>query len=186
MSSYTEKEIVAACARNERYFQEILYKKYFANMMRLCLRYTQNDETLALQLVNDGMLRVFKKIHLFQFKGSLEGWIRKLVYHTLCDYYKQENKYLKRMIFEENLPETSVADNTVNDLFYDDLIILIAQLPQKSQDVFRLFAIEGYSHAEIAAMLDISEGTSKWYLSEARKWLSEKIHSLNQNERYAG
>ncbi|MCB0515465.1 MAG: RNA polymerase sigma factor [Bacteroidetes bacterium] len=155
-------------------------------MMRLCLRYTQNDETLALQLVNDGMLRVFKKIHLFQFKGSLEGWIRKLVYHTLCDYYKQENKYLKRMIFEENLPETSVADNTVNDLFYDDLIILIAQLPQKSQDVFRLFAIEGYSHAEIAAMLDISEGTSKWYLSEARKWLSEKIHSLNQNERYAG
>jgi len=124
--------------------------------------------------VNDGFLKVFKKLDTYQNKGSFEGWIRRIVFNCLSDYFKKENKYLKFLILEErDRPQPSTNSDS---LYYEDLLILIDQLPFSSSRVFKLYAIEGYSHKEIAKQLNISDGTSKWHLSEARKKLKVLVN----------
>lgn len=180
-NAHTEREMVEGCCQNDRRSQEILYRQYFATMMGMCMRYNQNKEE-SMEIVNSGFLRVFQKIDTFAFKGSLEGWIRRLVYHSLADYYKKNNKYARFLILEER--DDSISEQAHDQLFLEDILKLVNQLPDTTQRVFRLFAIEGYKHVEIASVLDISVGTSKWHLSEARKKL--KLLLEKQNKKYAG
>ena len=175
---YTEEELVAGCVRNDRRAQEAFYRKFFPEMLRMCMRYTRDEDT-AIEIVNNGFLRVFKKLHTFAFKGSLEGWVRRLVYHSMADYFRDNARYLRFLVFEERddiVPEYS------HDTFYEeDILKAVSTLPPMSQEVFRLYAIEGFSHAEIAANLNISEGTSKWHLSTARQKLRDMLVAL-ENE----
>ncbi len=168
--NYTEQELVTGCTNNERRAQEALYRRFFPEMMRMCRRYTRDEDT-AIEIVNNGFLRVFKKIHTFAFKGSLEGWVRRLVYHSMADHFRDNARYLNFLVLEdrdEAIPERG------HEVFYEeDILRAVRTLPPVSQEVFRLYAIEGYSHAEIAASLSISEGTSKWHLSTARQKLRE-------------
>ena len=168
--NYTEQELVTGCTNNERRAQEALYRRFFPEMMRMCRRYTRVEDT-AIEIVNNGFLRVFKKIHTFAFKGSLEGWVRRLVYHSMADHFRDNARYLNFLVLEdrdEAIPERG------HEVFYEeDILRAVRTLPPVSQEVFRLYAIEGYSHAEIAASLSISEGTSKWHLSTARQKLRE-------------
>lgn len=176
-----ENEIVAGCVRNERKYQEILYRRHFPAMIQMCLRYTNGDKERALEILNDGFLRVFKKIETFEFKGSLEGWIRRLVFHAISDYFRQNQKYLDSIVFSEVLPEPNAVPNVrdteggLSGLYYDDLIKTIDILPPATREVFRLYAIEGFSHAEIGEQLHISVGTSKWHLSMAREQLRKLL-----------
>jgi len=179
---YTEKEIVEGCIRNERNFQEILYRQHLATMMRMCMRYT-NDRDKAMEIINSGFLRVFQKLHTFAFKGSLEGWIRKLVYHSISDYFKKESKYLQFLVFEER--DQSTLEKAHSELYAEDLLKIVDTLPPSTQRVFRLYAIDGYSHVEISKRLEISVGTSKWHLSNARKILKQLIDQNNLRY-YAG
>lgn len=167
-----EKAIIQGCIDNNRVSQEKLYRYYFSKMISMCYRYTSDQET-ALTIVNDGFLKVFKKIDTYSHQGSFEGWIRRIVFHSISDYFRKENKYLKFMVFEER--EKVLDTNAENQLYYEDLIKLVDNLPGKSKDVFTLFAIEGYSHKDIGKQLGISEGTSKWHLSEARKLMKKLI-----------
>ena len=179
---YTEQEIVEGCVRNERNFQEILYRQHIAKMMQMCMRYT-NDKDKAMEIVNSGFLRVFQKLHTFSFKGSLEGWIRKLVYHSISDYFKKESKYLQFLVFEER--DTSETEKVHSELYAEDLLKIVNTLPPATQQVFRLYAIDGYTHVEISKRLAISVGTSKWHLSNARKIL-KKLIDQNNLRYYAG
>ena len=148
-------------------------------MMGMCMKYTK-DEDKALQILNDGFLKVFQKIHTFRSEGSLEGWIRRLIYHTLADFYKKENTYIRFIQFD--LPEEKQNQASPGDpLEFEDLISLLDRIPERSSAVFRLFAIEGYSHEEISEMMQISTGTSKWHLSHAR----ERLRNLIVNENHA-
>jgi RNA polymerase sigma-70 factor (ECF subfamily) len=143
------------------------------------MKYTK-DEDKALLILNDGFLKVFQKIGSFRHEGSLEGWIRRLVYHTLADFYKKENSYIRFIQFE--FPEEKQTQAAPADpLELQDLISLLDRIPERSSAVFRLFAIEGYSHEEIGEMMHISSGTSKWHLSHAR----ERLRSLIVNENHA-
>jgi RNA polymerase sigma factor (sigma-70 family) len=177
----SENEIVAGCVRNDRKCQEILYRRHFPAMIQMCLRYTNGDKERALEILNDGFLRIFKKIDTFEFKGSLEGWIRRLVFHAISDYFKQNQKYLDNIVFSEVLPEPKIAQNgrntegALSNLYYDDLVRNIEILPPATREVFRLYALEGFSHAEISAQLHISVGTSKWHLSTAREQLRKVV-----------
>jgi RNA polymerase sigma factor (sigma-70 family) len=176
-----EKEIVEGCVRNERKYQEILYRQHFAAMIQMCLRYTNGDRERALEILNDGFLRIFKKIGSFEFKGSLEGWIRRLVFHAISDYFKQNQKYLDNHVFSEVLPEPKMGNYTegvLSDLYYDDLVRNIEVLPPATRQVFRLYALEGFSHAEISEQLHISVGTSKWHLSSAREQLRKVVAAM--------
>jgi DNA-directed RNA polymerase specialized sigma24 family protein len=86
--TYTDEELIAGCLQNDRHFQEVFYKRFFPTMMRMCRRYTQDPDE-AMTIINNGFLRVFKKLDTYSFKGSLEGWVRRLVFHSLSDFYRK-------------------------------------------------------------------------------------------------
>ena len=177
--NYSEKEIVDGCLQNDRHCQELLYRMYFAKMMSMCKRYT-DDRDIAMEIVNNGFLRVFKKLNTFSFKGSLEGWIRKLVYHSLSEYFKKHSKYLQFLVFEDH--DNSVNANALTNMYEEDLLKMVDTLPPATKEVFRLYAIEGFTHPEIAKQVSISVGTSKWHLAAARQKLKALI-AKNSNYR---
>ncbi len=171
----SEKEIVEGCARNERSFQEILYRRHFGVMMRMCMRYTDGDKERAFEMLNDGFLKVFNKIHTFEFKGSLEGWIRRLIFHAISDYFKSNRTYVENVVLEDYDSTVGSAERSLSPLYFEDLLKLVDQLPPATREVFRLYAIEGFTHPEIAEQQNISIGTSKWHLSTARDKLKTMI-----------
>ena len=129
-----------------------------------------------MQVVNDSFLKVFTKLENYRHDGSFEGWIRRIVYYTLLDHVRAEKKHANYVPPDESIAivlEESV-DAKIN---YDDLLKLLAFLPKVTHDVFILFAIEGYKHEEIASVLGISVGTSKWHLSNARKKLRQYLRT---------
>ena len=179
---YTETEIIRGCVNNDRFFQEMLYRKHFPKMMGLCLRYTK-DRDKALEILNDGFLRVFQKVHTFAFKGSFEGWIRKLVFHSLSDHFRKESKYAETIIFEER--DAVIGSGILNGMYVEDILKMVKTLPPATQKVFEMYAIEGFTHVEIGEQLGISTGTSKWHLSEARKKLRRMLELYKNSEYHA-
>ena len=171
---YTEQEVVDGCAANDRRAQEVLYRRFFPDMLRMCQRYTRDTDT-AIEIVNAGFLRVFQKIHTFAFRGSLEGWVRRLVYHSMADHFRTNSRYLHFLVLEER--DEAVAENSTDSFYEEDILKAVRTLPPMSQEVFRLYAIEGYTHAEISVTLQMSEGTSKWHLSTARQKLRDLLQS---------
>lgn len=176
-NNLTDKELIDGCIGNDRYSQELLYRRYFASMMAMCMKYT-HDQNKSIEIVNNGFLKVFKKIDTYSFKGSLEGWIRRIVYHSLSDYFREETKYVKLMVFEER--DMEVAEKATEQIYLEDILSMVNQLPPATQAVFRLYAIEGYTHLEIAEEMNISVGTSKWHLSNAREKLKAFLYESNK------
>lgn len=174
--------IIEGCKANDRHSQEVLYRTYFPSMAQMCHRFTQDQDRIV-DIVNNGFLRAFQKIHLYEHKGSFEGWLRRLVFHAISDYFKKENRYLKFLVLEEK--DDALREDVVHSLYYEDLMKLIEELPFMSKQVFIMFAIEGHSHEDIANQLGIQEGTSKWHLSNARKLLKDRIHKMQSNEQFA-
>lgn len=177
-----EQELINGCIQNSRKHQEQLYRKFFPAMLAMCRKYL-SDEEEVLDILNQGFLKVFQKIDTFEKKGSLEGWIRRLIFRTLADHFRSKKSYLKFMVMEEK--DQPLPENAVQSLIYDDLMQLVKALPGTSKEVFLLHALEGYTHIEIGEKLGISEGTSKWHLSNARKILKEKINDHGQQRPYA-
>lgn len=177
----TEEALVAACVQNDRRAQEQFYRRFFPAMLAMCMRYTQ-DKSEAVAILNGGFLRVFQKLHTFRFQGSLEGWVRRLVFNSLSEHFKKEQKHLHFLVYEEQ--DRPISETALDALYLQDILDLAERLPAATKRVFFLYAIEGYTHTEIAATLDISEGTSKWHLAEARKRLQKLIHDQLTN--YAG
>lgn len=174
----TYRRLIQGCQANDRKCQEELYLMFFDKMLSMCRRYTQ-DEDQQISIINDGFLKVFKKIDQYKFEGSFEGWLRRLVFTSLSDYFRKENKYLKFMIFEkEDTPIEAIPEES---LYFQDIIKLVDLLPNKTRQVFHKYAIEGYTHKDIGEELQISIGTSKWHLSEARKKLQ---HLLSKRKIY--
>jgi len=173
----SEHELIQGCIRNDRRSQEQLYKRYFHTMMTMCIKYTR-DEDKALLILNDGFLKVFQKIGTFRSEGSFEGWIRRLIYHTMADFYKKEKSYIRFIQFEPT-DEKSMPASQSDMLEFEDLVRLLDRIPDRSAEVFKLFAIEGYSHEEIGEKMSISEGTSKWHLSNARERLRLMLTNAN-------
>ena len=178
----TEEEMIRGCVANDRRCQEVLYRTYFDTMMRMVRRYTK-DEDRMIEILNDGFLKVFKKIEMFRGEGSFEGWIRRIVYHSISDHFKKESGYLKFIVLED--AEKDDGHTALNGLYYEDLLEIIGALPERSRQVFNMYAVEGFSHKEIADQLEISEGTSKWHLSNAREQLKKLLES-RMNSHYAG
>lgn len=180
MQKELEKRLVEGCIANDRRCQEEFYRRYFDKMFGFVSRYT-NDKEEALHIVNSGYLRIFKKIDLFGFKGSLEGWVRRIMYHAVSDHFRsQKNKIRFLEIADRDKP---MAADQLEPFYEADILKMVDMLPNGSQRVFRLFALEGYTHVEISKQLGISVGTSKWHLSEARKKLKSIItkNELRQN-----
>lgn len=181
--STEERALVAACLRNDRRAQEAFYRKYAPAALSVCRRY-EADRDRAMELLNIGMLKVFRKLDQFRWEGSLEGWIKRLVFHTTIDHFRKQRQRPTLEIANWDQPTAASAPH---QLYADDLCRIIDRLPETSKEVFWLFAVEGYSHAEIALKLDFSEGNSRWHLNKARQLLRDRLQSSPyKSNRHAG
>ena len=173
---------IKGCIKNDRRAQEALYKAYYRAMISLCLRYTGSSED-AVEVLNSGFFKVFKNIQQYdRKKGSLYTWIRVVVINSCLDFIRQKEKIELGEELDEGA-EVAIPPGVLEKIEADELLSMIRQLPPATAAVFNLYAVEGFSHKEIAAMMRISEGTSKWHLSEGRRKLQSMIQPENIHER---
>ena len=172
----SDEQLINGCKNGDRLAQRMLYDKYSRKMFGVCLRYCDKKEE-AEEILQEGLLKVFQKINDFRGDGGLEGWIRKIIVNTALDHYRKN----KNKIVEEDLKDSESTGVEPNmELRIKDLLGIIRQLPTGFRTVFNLYAIEGYNHAEIGKLLNISEGTSKSQYSRARSYLIKMIEKENQ------
>lgn len=174
----TEYELIKGCIKQEPSCQRALFEQYAGKMMTVCLRYA-HDQMEAEDMLQEGFIRVFSYIDQFKFEGSFEGWIRRVVVNTAL---KQLQK--KRLSFTEINDNSQQAPRlesyAYSNLGEEELMKLIGQLPDGYRTIFNLNVIEGYSHEEIAKMLDIQPSTSRSQLVKARKMLQTQILNLQK------
>lgn len=160
--------------------QRQLYERYKRVMTGVCMRYADRYEE-AQDIVQNGFIKVFKKIDTFSGKGSLEGWIRRIMVNTALDHLRSNKAQRFSVNIDDvdfKLKHESIA---LGNLQAEDLLKLIRELPVGYRTVFNLYAIEGYSHKEIADQLEISENTSKSQYSRARALLQKKLSELEDH-----
>ena len=172
-NNITEKDLVEGCIADKRQYQETLYKEYADKMFTVSLTYT-DDEDEACDILQEGFIKVFRNLHKFNFEGSFEGWIRKIIVNTALEHYR------KRVREEENLSvyETHIEpqiEGILDTINANELIKLVNELPSKAAMVLKLYAIEGYGHKEIAEQLGVTVGTSKSQLNRARFLLKQSM-----------
>lgn len=143
--------------------------------MGVVRRYIDQDMQ-AEEVLNNGFLRAFQKIEQYTFQGSFEGWLRKIVFHAVSDYVKQNTRYNEKITLVEK--DQLVHKDHADKLYYTQLLEMVQKLPDATRNVFNMYVMEGFSHKEIGKLLNISEGTSKWHLSEGRRILKDKIERL--------
>ncbi len=167
------EETIRKCASGDRKAQTALYNLFAPKMYGVCLNYSR-DAAEAEDNLHDGFIRIFTKINQFGFNGSFEGWIRRIMVNTSLEKFRKNNQLfpVEDMMVYESLHFT---EETLSSISADDLLTIIQQLPPRYRMVFNLYAIEGYSHQEIAKMMEINEGTSKSNLSRARVILQKKV-----------
>jgi RNA polymerase sigma factor (sigma-70 family) len=172
---HKEKDIIKGCLSGSRRDQELLYRRYASRLYALCLQYAGNTEE-ARDVLQEGFIKIFENLSRYSNEGSFEGWMRKIIVNTALERYRNKY-YLNRVddIDEMAEPEAEPDTDDFAGLEANDLLNMIMELPPKYRMVFNLYAIEGYSHREIATMLNISEGTSKSNLSRARLLLQKKV-----------
>jgi RNA polymerase sigma factor (sigma-70 family) len=171
--------ILKGCLRNDRKAQAALYKRCFNLLMGVCVRYVKNDEE-ARALLNTGFLKILTHLDRYRKEVPFEAWSRRIMINTIIDQYRRDKKHRDHMVytdFNDREQQESFFDYNQADQQFDveELMELVRQLPPMTQQVFNLFAIDGFSHQEIGEMLDISVGTSKWHVSSARKSMIQKL-----------
>jgi len=177
------EKLIMECRQNNRRAQEEIYRVYSGKMYALCLKYSRNKEE-AEDNLQDGFITVFQKIEQFKFKGSFEGWIKRIMINTALQKYRERN--VLNLLREDEISDVVEVDEEVMNFSLDYLLDKIQNLPNQYRLVFNLYILDGYSHKEVAEMLGISEGTSKSNLSRARSLLKKRIEEdLNNNKSIA-
>jgi len=178
-----ELRIIAAAKKGDAKAQREIYECYASSMMSVCWRYAGDSET-AKDLLQDGFVKLFTKLDMYAGTGSFAGWVRRVFVTTCLEYLRQKTALKMSNPIDDseyNLPESEV--NVIDKISADELMALIAELPDISRMVFNMFALEGYSHAEIADILNITEVNSRTIFLRARKILQNSILLLYENGR---
>jgi RNA polymerase sigma-70 factor (ECF subfamily) len=176
---------VAGCSRNSRESQKVLYSSFYGYAMAICDRYA-NKQDDAVEILNDGFLKVFREIHHYQpaysdVVSSFKGWLRKIMVYTAIDHFRKNQKHqvLTQLdTVEYQMP--AVYEDAIDKLSYEEIIRAVQELSPGYRTVFNLFVIEGLSHEEISTQLGISTGTSKSNLSKARRQLQKILFKQNE------
>lgn len=176
----SDDQIVAGCRKGKAHAFNALYNKYAAKMLGVCFRYTKSKAE-AEDVLQDGFVKVFHKIKLFEGRGSFEGWLRRIMVHTAINHYKANKKYKTQEIDLNSINLVEKHDGEDETIDMDavipqvDLMKILQDLPEGYRFVFNMYVIEGLKHNEIAEELNISVNTSKSQLFKARRWLRQKI-----------
>jgi len=174
----TEEELIHGCIKEDKDSQQEIFRRYAGKMLSVCVRYTRHRME-AEDILQDSFIKVFDNLHKFKFKGSLEGWIRRIVINTALKNYDRK-RFSHEQIGLEYTSEHGAEPSIYGHMQREDLLRLIASLPEGYRLVFNLYAIEGYSHKEIAGMLGIGESTSRSQLVKARKMLQAQLEKMQK------
>lgn len=174
------RRIIEGCKRNERKSQEMLFKLFYGKMLTVCFRYT-SDKDSAQEILQEGFIKVYDKLGAFDFKGSFEGWVRRIVANTAIDSLRKGKKL--SFVENEDYAFQSPTENPMEEQEFEDEQTLkakfaleaIQELSPAYRTVFNLFVIENYGHKEIAEMLGVTEGTSKSNLAKAKQNLQRIV-----------
>lgn len=174
-----DERLVKQCIAGDRKSQLRLYDQCYRYMMSICIRYCKDRQEAGSRL-NLAFLKVLQHLDQFDHSGSFKSWVSKITLRSIIDEFRsQKNHYKNHVYYGQPAQDVSWPDDEMNpiaeDIDLDHLLYIINQLPPMGKEVFNLFAIDGYGHKEIAHMLNISEGTSKWHLHEARRKLKEML-----------
>ncbi len=171
----TEEELVQGCIRQDRRAQRALYGRFSSRMLAVCMRYAK-DRDEAQDLLQEGFITVFSKISTFNSAGSLEGWMRRIFVNTALMRLRKGDVLRGAADVDEPVARSvSSGEDILSGIGGQDIMRMIAQMPEGFRTVFNMNVIEGYSHQEISRELGISEGTSRSQLSRARIWLQERL-----------
>jgi len=172
---------VEACALNKRESQKMIYSSFYGYAMAICDRYA-NKQDDAVEILNDGFLKIFKEIHHYKpaytdVVSSLKGWLRKIMVYTAIDHFRKNQKHqlvtqLDNVVYQLS----TVSEDAIDKLSYEEIIRAVQELSPGYRTVFNLFVIEGLSHEEVASQLGVSVGNSKSNLSKARKQLQKILY----------
>lgn len=171
-----EQELIAGCKRGEAQARRLLYERYAPAMLSVCTRYAGGDRETARDLLQDGFVKVLTKIGSYTGEGSFAGWIRRVFVTTALEWLRR-NDALKLSVSVDECHDTvdEASVSALEKLSADELMQCIARLPDGYRTIFNLYAIEGYSHAEIAGMLHIKEASSRSQFARARQMLQKEI-----------
>ena len=168
-----EEQLVIKCLEKDTLAQKQLFEFYSRRMMGVCLRYSKDSDE-AQDVLQMGFIKVFEKLDMYNHKGSLEGWIRKIIVNTALDNIRKNKKLMNNVDIEKvDYQLHNYNENAIDVLSAQDLLKVIQSMPTGFKTVFNMYVIEGYSHKEIAAELNISVNTSKSQFSRARAYLQK-------------
>lgn len=174
-----DEQLISQCIRGERKAQLRLYDQCYSYMMSICIRYCKDKQEAGARL-NLSFLKVLQHLDQFDQQGSFKAWVSKITLRSIIDEFRSQHKHYERNVYfgemTNGMEIPSEQDSRIareTDIAY--LMNIISRLPAMDKEVFNLFAIDGYGHKEIASMLKISEGTSKWHVHEARKKIREAL-----------
>ncbi|MGG7665734.1 RNA polymerase sigma factor [Dyadobacter sp. BHUBP1] len=168
------RSVIAACIAGNSQAQHILFKKYFGYAKSICLRYTYSPEE-AEEVLNEGFFKVFNNLERYDPEQPFKAWLRTVMVNNAISYFRRNKKhYATRTAFDE-IPEPGVADDAVSEITASEIMQLVHELKPIYKTVFLMYAVDGYSHKEIATMLEINEATVRSQYARARAQLQEVI-----------
>jgi RNA polymerase sigma-70 factor (ECF subfamily) len=173
-----ERQLIEGCVRGESWAQKAMYELHAPTMMSVCLRYVGNRE-IAKDLLHDGFVKLFTRIHTYSGAGSFNGWMKKIFVTTALEHLRRYDA-LRHCV---DIAEFDCQDAEPDILWFehlttDDLFACIAELPDEYRTVFNMHAIEGYSHVEMARELNVSESTLRSRYARARQMLQKRVMEL--------
>jgi len=174
----TEAELIQGCIKKDRRSQKALYDRYSAVMYAISIRYTHQRDN-AMDVLQDGFIKVFSKIEDYKGTGSFEGWMKKIFIYTAINYY-HKLKNLSEYFPDHDISEVNYTESVdiISKMSEKELLKLISEMPDGYRMVFNLYVIEGYDHEEISKMMGINAGTSRSQLMKARKYLQQRMKEM--------
>ena len=170
-------QLLQGCMSGDRRSQKQLYQQFYGFAMTIAMRYSR-DEMDAADIMSHAFVKIFRSIKSYDSnKGSLHAWIKRILINEGLDHIKSRNRFSENVEIE-TVAEPEIRNEVLEQMGADEIMKLVQKLPPATHAVFVLYAVDGYTHREIAERLSISEGTSKWHLSEARKTLQKQIMHL--------
>lgn len=175
------RNLIEGCLREDRHSQSSLYNLLSKKMFIVCLRYSKNREE-AEEILQEGFMKVFQFIHQYKNTGSFEGWVSKIMMNCALQRYRSKG-HLHAVLSIDLVTEDNLAndENIISKIGAKELLSMVQELSPAYRMVFNLYVFEGLKHREIAKLLNISEGTSKSNLSDARAWLQKAVNNSLQS-----
>lgn len=177
----SDSDLVAACLKQDREAQRELYLRYYHYAMSIGIRYAQS-EVEAQEIVNDGFLRIFRKLDYYDPEQPFKPWLRTLMVRAAIDHLQRYRRYQQETELSESYDAEGVENSALDLMSYEEILAQVQHLPPAYRLVFNLYAIEGFKHQEIAEQLSISVGTSKSNYAKARRILQQRLGHLYQEK----